>query len=56
MDFARLLQSVEDAVYEIMVWITLLPKTLFRAATRPAWAMQYVSDEWEKKPDERFDE
>jgi len=56
MDFARLLQSVEDAVYEIMVWLTLLPKTFFRATIKPAWAMQYVSDEWKKKPDERFDE
>jgi len=56
MDFARLLQSVEDAVYEIMVWITLLPKTFFRALIRPDITVQYVSDEWKKKPDERFDE
>ena len=25
MDFGKLFQSVEDAVYEIMVWILLLP-------------------------------
>jgi hypothetical protein len=56
MDFGRLLQSVEDAVYEVMVWLLLLPKTLFLSMFRPRVAMKYVFDEWEKKPDERFDE
>ena len=56
MDFAKLFKSVEDAVYEVMVWLLLLPKTLIRAAFRPRWAMKYIDEEWEKKPDERFDE
>ncbi|MCK6581787.1 MAG: hypothetical protein L6Q49_01670 [Anaerolineales bacterium] len=56
MDFAKLLKSVEDAVYEVMVWLLLLPKTLIRATFRPRWAMKYIDEEWEKKPDERFDE
>jgi len=56
MDFAKLFKSVEDAVYEVMVWLLLLPKTLIRTALRPKWAMEYIDEEWGKKPDERFDE
>jgi len=56
MDFAKLFQSIEDAVYEVMVWILLLPKTLLRSMFQPKWAIKYVHNEWEKKPDERFDE
>ncbi|MCB9111751.1 MAG: hypothetical protein H6634_10940 [Anaerolineales bacterium] len=56
MDFAKLLKSVEDAVYEVMVWLLLLPKTLIRVTFRPKWAMKYIDEEWLKKPDERFDE
>lgn len=56
MDFGKLFQSVEDAVYEVMVWILLLPKTLFFSMFKPKSAIKYVVEEWEKKPDERFDE
>ena len=56
MDFGKLFQSVEDAVYEVMVWLLLLPKTLFNTIFHPRWSMKYVSDEWDKKPDDRFDE
>lgn len=56
MDFSKTFQTAEDAVYEVMIWILLLPKTLFRSIFQPRWAMQYVVDEWEKKPEDRFDE
>ena len=56
MDFGKLFQSIEDAVYEIIVWILLLPKTLFRSMFRPRWAIQYVHEELSKKPEDRFDE
>ena len=56
MDIGKLFQSIEDAVYEVMVWIMLLPKTFIRSMFRPGWAIQYVNEEWEKKPDDRFDE
>jgi hypothetical protein len=56
MDFGKLFQSIEDAVYEIMVWILLLPKTLFRSMFRPRWAIHYVHEELSKKPEDRFDE
>jgi len=57
MDFAKLFQSVEEAVYEVMVWILLLPKTLFFTIIRPRQAMDYINEEWKKEKDEdRFDE
>ena len=56
MDFGKLFQSIEDAVYEVMVWLMLLPKTLFRSMFRPRWAIQYVDEELSKKPEDRFDE
>jgi len=56
MDFGKLFQSIEDAVYEVMVWVLLLPKTLIRSMFRPRWTIQYVNEEWEKKPEDRFDE
>lgn len=56
MDFSKTLKSVEDAVYEVMIWILLLPKTFWLILVRPQRAIQYVAEEWEKKPDERFDE
>ncbi len=56
MDFGKLFQSIEDAVYEVMVWVLLLPKTFFRSMFRPRWTIEYVNEEWEKKPEDRFDE
>lgn len=58
MDFGEILKSVEDAVFEVMIWILLLPKTLFRVMIKPKWAMEYVTEEWKKDPEEeeRFDE
>jgi len=56
MDFAKLFQSVEDAVYEIMVWIILLPKTLLFTMFTPRRANEYIAKEWDKKVEERFDE
>jgi hypothetical protein len=56
MDFVKLLTSLEDAVYEVMVWIMQIPKTLFRTIFQPNWAISYINAEWEKKPEERFEE
>lgn len=56
MDFAKLFKSVEDAVYELMVWLLLLPKTFIHVMLHPVAAMEYINSEWEKKNDDRFDE
>lgn len=54
MDFVRTLQSLEEAVYEIVTWILFLPKTGFQVFFKPGWVHGYVSGEFEKKPEERF--
>jgi hypothetical protein len=56
MDFLKLIQSLEDLLFEIVVWALLIPKTLFRAIFRPAWMVKYVNKEFEKPADEQFDE
>jgi len=52
----KILQALEDVIFEIMAWLMLLPKTLIQVIFAPVKAIKYVSAEWEKKPDERFDE
>ena len=52
----KILQALEDVIFEIMAWIMLLPKTLAQVIFAPAKAIQYVNDEWEKEPEKRFDE
>lgn len=52
----KILQALEDFIFEIMAWIMLLPKTLIQVVFAPGKAIQYVNDEWEKKPEERFDQ
>lgn len=56
MDFSKTFQTAEDAVYEVMVWILLLPKTLLRSLFQPRWAIEYVNEEWKKEQKDRFDE
>ena len=34
-DFLKILKSFEDFVYEALIWLVLLPKTLWRILRRP---------------------
>jgi hypothetical protein len=54
MDFVNLLHTLEDALYEVVMWVILLPKTLVRVLARPGWIQPYVTAEWEKKAEQRF--
>jgi hypothetical protein len=57
MNFVHLLQSIEGAIYEIMAWAMLFPKTLIKAMFKPFWGSAYVNSEWEKeKEEQRFDD
>ena len=57
MNFGQLFQTAEDAVYEVMLWILILPKTHYRSMTSPRLSMDYVDEEWKaEKPEDRFDE
>ena len=54
MDFVSILHVLEDSLYEVVMWVVLLPKTLVRVLLRPGWIQPYVSAEWEKKAEKRF--
>jgi len=52
----KILQALEDVIFEIMAWLMLLPKTLIHVIFAPDKTIKYVNAEWEKEPDKRFDE
>lgn len=56
MDILKIIQSLQDFMYELVVWVLLLPKTIFNAVFRPSWMVGYVNAEWEKTTEERFDD
>lgn len=56
MDLLKLIQSLQELIYELVVWALLLPKTLLRAVFRPDLTVKYVNGEWKKEPEEQFDE
>ena len=55
MDVAKLLQAVEEIIFEVACLAVLLPKTFFFLAFSPRKAYEYVIDELQKKPQDRFD-
>src|SRR5688572_6702391 len=56
MDFVKMIQSLQDLVFEIVVWVLLLPKTFFRALLRPDLMVKYVNSEFQKEPEKQFDD
>jgi len=40
MDFMRLLQSLEELLYELVSWLVFYPVTLWRTLTRPREMMR----------------
>lgn len=55
MDFVGILHSLEDALYEVVMWVVLLPKTLVKVLLYPGWVQPYVTAEWKKDPGKRFE-
>jgi hypothetical protein len=56
MDLIKLLQSVEELLYQLTLWVVLIPKTFAKVVFRPRWAQSYIATEFNKEPSERFDE
>ncbi len=56
MNLIRILQSVEELLYELALWIVLIPKTFVKVVFQPGWAQSYITAEFDKEPGERFDE
>jgi hypothetical protein len=55
MDIAKLLQALEEMIFEVACLAVLLPKTFFFLALFPARVHRYVSEELAKKNEDRFD-
>ena len=45
MDFFKLLQSLDDLLYEVMAWLVFYPVTLWRAIRHPQRMMRYADAE-----------
>lgn len=45
MDFLKLIQSLDELLYEVMSWLIFYPITLWRALTRPLKMMDYSDSE-----------
>ncbi|KLE33847.1 hypothetical protein [Aurantiacibacter luteus] len=45
MDFMKIIQSLEQLLYELMVWLVFYPLTLFKATFHPLRLMDYADDE-----------
>ena len=56
MEFVKTLQALEDGISEVVVWIFLLPKTFFRILFKPTWFYNYITTEWKKDLENRFNE
>jgi len=53
-DFLKILKSFEDFVYEALIWLVLLPKTLWRIVLRPRQMVTYVQAEQTREGDDRY--
>jgi len=56
MDPRQLLKTLEGAVFEMALWVLLLPKTLVQVLRRPIWVLDYTTAEMAKPESERFDD
>ena len=54
MDFMRLLQSLEELLYELVSWFVFYPVTLWRTLTRPQQMMRYADAELGDRLEERY--
>lgn len=55
MNFVRILQSIEELLYDLALWIIFIPKTFIKVVFQPKWAQPYIVGEWEKEVSERYD-
>jgi hypothetical protein len=55
-DVFKIIESIEEVLYRIALWIVLLPKTLWFVLTRSDAINDYVASELQKEPEMRFRE
>ena len=55
MDFFKLIQSLDELLYEFLGWLLFYPITLWRVLRHPARSMLLAESELAKGPEARFD-
>ncbi|MFN6935025.1 MAG: hypothetical protein ACK4NZ_07725 [Tsuneonella sp.] len=50
----KILKSLEEALYEVMVWLVFYPLTMWQVLTRPAAMMSYADDELDDADVDRY--
>jgi hypothetical protein len=56
MDISNIVGAAESLLYQVALWIVLVPKTLVRIVVRPTWIPDYIAQEWTKPEERRFDD
>lgn len=54
MDFFKLLQSLDDLLYEVMSWLVFYPVTLWRTLRHPQRMMRYADTELDDAADDQY--
>lgn len=54
MDFLKILQSLEELIYEVMTWLVFYPRTLWRSVRHPIRMLEYSQRELGDKPSQQF--
>lgn len=52
----KLIKFLEDFLFNLALWLLILPKTFVKIIMNPTWAATYIPDELSKEPDEQFDQ
>jgi hypothetical protein len=56
MNLIKVVQSLEEMVYTMALWMLFLPKTFLRVLLTPGWAQTYVALEGQKEETKRHQE
>ncbi|RVT94053.1 hypothetical protein [Sphingomonas crocodyli] len=54
MDFMRILQSLEEFLYEVMTWLIFYPRTMWRSIRHPIQMLRYSDRELNDPLEDRF--
>ncbi|QJU60251.1 hypothetical protein HL653_23160 [Sphingomonas sp. AP4-R1] len=56
MDFMKIIESLDEALYSVMSWLIFYPITLWRTVVRPQKMMDYADREVSDRPNEQYDD
>jgi hypothetical protein len=54
MDFMKILKSLEEFLFEVMMWLVFFPLTLWQVLVRPSAMMAYADDELDDNEQDQY--